>query len=287
MMKKLQFNLTVEEGKNLISRSVVSHPAFKKALVQGKILFKGGTTVSKISEIIIDEPLRISGRITTRGTTGGQGLSQAPHTVLLENKQWTNIDGQLLEISRKLGPQDLVICGANALDCEGHAALMAGSPGGGNVGSAISAWYTEGVRCLVTAGIEKLIPGNLQKIANKTGRKQVDLAWGMAVGLILLPGKVINEIEAVKILADVDCYSLGAGGLGQAQGGVVLEVVGTDKEIKVVREIVEDVKDDENTVSGAPQSLKECYRGVPGCSRHLACGYREGVLAEDENNAKD
>lgn len=33
-----------------------------------KILLKGGTTVSRIAEIALGIPLRISGRITARGT---------------------------------------------------------------------------------------------------------------------------------------------------------------------------------------------------------------------------
>ena len=67
-MEHIQFTLTVEEGKALLARGVMQHPRFIEAQQTGKILLKGGTTVSRVAELAIGTPLRISGRITSRGT---------------------------------------------------------------------------------------------------------------------------------------------------------------------------------------------------------------------------
>ena len=65
---KVQFTLTVAEGKRLIARGIASLPEVRKAMAEGLILLKGGTTVSALSEELCGMPLRISGRITPRGT---------------------------------------------------------------------------------------------------------------------------------------------------------------------------------------------------------------------------
>jgi hypothetical protein len=63
---KVQIALTVNESKRLIAKAVVSLPEIKNALEKGKILLKGGTTVSVIAEELVGIPLRICGRISKR-----------------------------------------------------------------------------------------------------------------------------------------------------------------------------------------------------------------------------
>lgn len=59
-MDKIQVTLTVEEGKEIIALGILNHPLLKSALEKGKVLFKGGTTVLKISKKLVDMPFRIS-----------------------------------------------------------------------------------------------------------------------------------------------------------------------------------------------------------------------------------
>lgn len=186
-MNVLQFTLTVEEGKELITRGILKHPLFLQSRKKGSILLKRGTTVSRTAEKITGKPLRICGRITARGTVSSGEVCMAPHSILINGDEIKNIDDSISEVSVKLGSDDLVICRANAIDCQGRAALMAGNPGGGNVGSAINSWFVEGTKVIVAAGLEKLISGDLSVIVNRTGRKITEISWGMSVWLILLP----------------------------------------------------------------------------------------------------
>lgn len=271
--KRIQFTLTVEQAKELIVIAVSKHSVFKQAVKAGKILFKGGTTVSRLTELLYDYPLRISGRITARGTTAAAKKSNLPHSILVEKGNIVSIDPEILTISQTLGPDDLVICGANAIDARGQAALMAGSSGGGKAGRSIVYWRNRNVNCLITAGLEKLIPGNLRQLTDQINRENIDLAWGMAVGLILLPGHLITELEAVKLLAEVNCYAIGAGGIGSAAGSSVLEGYGDKKEIDKLINILKNLKSHSNQPAGLPDSLVECRPGSPDCADHLSCGY--------------
>ncbi|MFQ6074799.1 MAG: hypothetical protein ACE5Z5_01510 [Candidatus Bathyarchaeia archaeon] len=64
---KAQVTLTVPESKLLIAKAIASLPEVQNAVKEGRVLLKGGTTVSALSEILAKTPLRISGRVTHDG----------------------------------------------------------------------------------------------------------------------------------------------------------------------------------------------------------------------------
>ena len=277
-MDRIQISLTVEEGKELITLGILEHPKFLNSLEKGRILFKGGTTVSKITEKLLNVPLRISGRITSRGTVSGNKILNTPHSILLYKGEWENIDETISDKVHGFSEDDLIVCGANAFDYKGRAALMAGSPGGGNVGKSISSWYSEGASILIPVGTEKMIPGDLDEVVKKSTRTGKSLSWGMAVGLIPIYGEIFTEVEAIKTLADVDCFVIASGGLGDAQASVTLEILGSREEISRISHILKDIKTKKNNISGDIDSLDECSPICDNCSRHLSCGYKRKVL---------
>ncbi|SKC70286.1 AroM family protein [Maledivibacter halophilus] len=279
---KIQFTLLVEESKQLIALGTMKHPKLKGAYEKGKIVLKGGTTVSRISEFMLNTPLRICGRITQRGTVSSLSDSRKPHTILVENGKWRNIDEEVAEVMKELSSDDLIVCGANAFDSNGKAALMAGSPGGGNIGQSLSSWYTEGIPVLIPVGIEKMIPGNLDEIINRSGRKGKDVSTGMAVGLFPISGELIREIEAIKYLANVECQAVGSGGLNEANGSVTLEVWGRDEEVNKILEAVMEIKNERKYISGTRESLVECEAPCKSCKNHIGCGYKSGLLKEEK-----
>lgn len=278
-MKTLQVTLTVEEGKEVIALGLLKHPIFVNVEKRGKILFKGGTTVSKVTEKLIGVPLKISGRITQRGTVSNKDVVEGPHSIIYSKGNWTNVDDNIVEMVQGFSKNDLIICGANAIDYKGNAAIMAGSPGGGNVGSSLSCWYTEGAKVIIPTGVEKMIPGDLDEIINKTGRTGKSIAWGMSVGLMPLKGELFTEVEAIKQLANVDCFAIGAGGLGDAQGSITLEIWSPDnKEFDKIVEILKKIKLGNNEISGIEDSLIECEAICDNCIKHIGCGYKSRLL---------
>jgi hypothetical protein len=268
---KAQLTISVNAAKWLIAKAIVRMPEVQEAFQNGKILLKGGTTVSCIAEELLGIKLRISGRITKRGTVASFQSIESPHSVLIEKGKWENIDESFFEKVLELGPKDVVIIGANAIDAYGNAAMMAGSPGGGNPGKAIAAMAAEGVKVIIAAGLEKLIPGRISDIINEVGRKTCDFAMGMAVGLIPLYGHVVTEIEALKIISDVKVTVIGRGGIDGAEGSTTILIEGAENSLKaIIKEVVDASK---RHVSGQEESLKECAPGSPGCAYHLSCFY--------------
>lgn len=277
-MKKIQISLLTEESKELISRGVLLHPKFIKAYENNKVLLKGGTTVSRISEKLVGKPLRICGRVTERGTVSSYKILNEFHSIILQNKSYKNIDNNFVDEVGKLGPNDLIVCSANIIDNNGNAALMAGSEGGGKVGLSLGAWYSEGIDVLIPVGMEKMVKGNVNDIIKKTGRKNKDFSYGMSVGLFPIIGEIITEIEAIKLIGNFDVFPIGCGGLGKASGSITLEVHGEESEVDNFVEIIKNIKSPKCRISGNEESLKECSFPSENCSNHIGCSYKSGEL---------
>ncbi|MCD6363539.1 MAG: hypothetical protein J7M13_06040, partial [Synergistetes bacterium] len=63
-----------------------------------------------------------------------RGRSEASHTIMIENGRVIGIDEELCSIVDTLGPKDVFIISPNIVDMDGNAAIMAGSPLGGEPG---------------------------------------------------------------------------------------------------------------------------------------------------------
>ena len=274
---KAIITLTVPEGKRLIAKAVVRMPEVVRARERGRILLKGGTTVSAVAEELVGTPMRISGRITPTGLRSARDLCGAPHCMLVEGLEWRNVDGELPQVVAGLGEGDAIIVGANVIDAHGGAALLAGAPLGAGPGGVISGFMAEGVPIIVAAGLEKLIPGSVSDAVRAAGRKGVARSMGMAVGLMPLFGRVVTELEAVRLLAPVDCQVIARGGIQGAEGGVVLAVSGEPADVDAVFRLALELKG--ATTSGAADSLVECEGPCARCKLHKGCIYRSPKLA--------
>jgi hypothetical protein len=269
---RAQLTITVDSGKWLIARAILRLPEVIEASKTGKIVLKGGTTVSCVAEELLGMKLRISGRVTERGTVGSFENGSSPHSVLVQQGKWQSIDDRFLDTVLALGPRDVVIIGANAIDREGNAAMMAASPGGGSVGPAVAALTTEGAHIIIAAGLEKLIPGRISELVGQVGRKSCDFSMGAAVGLIPLHGRTVTEIEAIETLGSLSrVMVIGRGGIGRAEGSTTLLIEGSEDSLENV--INEVARVQEKHLSGDETSLKECTPGSPGCKSHCACVY--------------
>lgn len=264
-----QITLTVEESKRLIAEGVKNHPYVNKVLKKGSILFKGGSTVCKVSEIITKQKLELCGIITCRGTVINMGMDYSmPHISLYENYKLKNIDSIFMETALKMTDKDLVICGANAIDNHGNAAMMVGNLSGGDTSYALNTWYGEGVPILIPVGYEKLVPNNINEIIKKTGRKKKSYSLGMSVGLVPLIGEIITEVEAISYISGLESYVIGSGGLGTAKGSLTLDVVGEKSLVKDFVEYIMSLKSDE---SDSNDDYTECEAICKFCIEHIGC----------------
>ena len=180
--------------------------------------------------------------------------TEQAYGILIENGQIRGIDAEVDTLMPDMGPGDVVIAGANLFDVHGAAAILAGSPGGFRWGRATAAMISEGADVIIPVGLEKLIPGSVNE-AMKTARRQgIRYHDGMACGLFPLVGDIVTEIEAVKLLADVEPCVIGRGGIQGAEGGTLFQVSGPEAEVERLREIVSLCKNQK--IGGDPASLQ-------------------------------
>lgn len=274
MDRRIQLTLTVAEGKKLIGKGIAALPEVKEALQNGQILFKGGTTVSAVAEELAGIPLKISGRISPRGTRGSLHREIQGHCLLLTKGQAQLADGKLPALVETLKPTDVVIIGANAIDSEGYAAMCMGAPRGGPPGEVIIGLLGNGAKVIIAVGLEKLIPGRIKEAVMATGRNAIDQSQGMAVTLVPLVGQVFTEREAIQALAEVICTVIAKGGIDGAEGATTMVIAGEFSEVVKIAQVVNEIKG--CTTSGIAQTLSECEPSGPGCGQHKGCIYRSG-----------
>ncbi|MHB1406075.1 MAG: hypothetical protein ACYCV0_10860, partial [Desulfitobacteriaceae bacterium] len=205
MQTRIQVTLTVSEGKRLIAKGIAALPEVQSAIDGGKILLKGGTTVSAVSEEMVGQPLKISGRISPSGARTCRDSTLKGHIALLTNGGFEIVDDSLKDVVPTLGRNDVVIIGANILDLDGNAAMCVGGALGGPAGEVLTGIQGSGAKIIIAVGLEKLIPGRVSDAVMAAGRNTMNQAQGMAFGLVPLIGKVITEKEALSYLADVSC----------------------------------------------------------------------------------
>jgi hypothetical protein len=149
--------------------------------------------------------------------------------------------GELLEL---MSSDDVYVKGANALDPQWNVGVLFASPagGGGTIGRVMAARRKRKFHLLLPVGLEKLIPVSIKEAARKAGFMKVDRAMGMPCGLIPVPGRKIDEVDAVRILSGAQATPIAAGGLGAAQGATVLAIHGTPQQVNRAMDAIEKVK---------------------------------------------
>jgi len=276
---RIQITLTSPEGKRIIAKGIKACTKVQQVRRRGKIILKGGTTVSAVAEELCGKPMKISGMITPKGTLTSKFRHEIefPHGLILKGQQIIPLDSREAweKESPTFTPQDLVITGANAFDSYGHAVIMAGSYAGGSTLPSFHSMLIEGIPFLISVGLEKLVPGNLWDVISFAGRKKVDFSYGMSVGLVPIFGEIFTEVQALETLAGVKAVVIGKGGVHGAEGSITLLVEGAKKEVLKIDEIYQKVKG--AGLSGVSRNLIPCSRGSLSCKNHLGCLYKRGL----------
>jgi len=268
---RYSFVLNVAECKMLIAKGLANIPEVKQALAGGRILIKGGTTGSAVSEALGGPLLNVSGRITPTGLRAAarSPVPGIPWLLLRKGKAVPLHEPEaVISLAGEMGSGDLAITGANLIDREGRAAIMIGAPLGGGRSWVLNLLAAEGVRIFIAAGLEKLCASVPEAVA-VTGRQTMDGSQGMAVGLLRLTGSLFTELEAISALAPVKAYVIGRGGIQGAEGGTTFLVEGAESDLNAFLTEIAEIKGAET--SGTPESLVSCEDGGGHCRDHLGC----------------
>ena len=239
-----QVVLVVSESKRLIARAVVQMPIVQHALQDGVVIIAKGTTNTYVAEEITGQTIPhgayIYGR--TYPAKGGKVLPDAEslsEVVFVKGERQHDLP--LEEAVKKLGPGDIVIKGANALDYANQTAgVLIGSSTGGTSGKIMPYVVARKAHLVIPVGLEKQTASPVIDTANKM-REPVD-SLNDIPSMFLLTGHIVTEIEALQLLSGASAFQVAAGGIGGAEGAVRLIVRGTRSQVDKALRVVEDVQ---------------------------------------------
>ena len=252
--------LTPTESKKLIAKSILQLKEFQDALEKGIVaLHPSSSTIFLYEKILGHRPkgVWVCGVLAQKGLCGSKEAQEmisargpGIHDPAKSRQAWFFKKGILQEqtalgdILEQMTAGDVYVKGSNAVDPQGNVGVLYANPagGGGTIGKVIAAYRKKNFHLLLPIGLEKLIPVSIAEAAKKAAFKKVDKAMGMPCGLIPVPGRKIDEVDALKMLSGAHATPIAAGGLGGAEGSIVLALEGSEKEVLKGLEAIQEVK---------------------------------------------
>lgn len=259
---RAQVVLTPAESKSLIAKAVARMDVVKRALSRGTVVIHpSSSTFFIVKEITGDEPRTdywVLGLVLPQGLCREAG-AQLKHPPLNQGQgskfssdmfpfKWVIKGGKLLtgiplgKILDEISPEDVYIRGCNALDIKGNAGVLFGHAGGGTIGRVMAVQKQKGFSVILPVGLEKLIPVTIAQAAKAARRTDFEYGMGMPCGLFPVRGTVVTELQAIEILSGAKAVPNAAGGLGGAEGTIVLAIEGDKKQVTKAIEYVEQSK---------------------------------------------
>jgi hypothetical protein len=256
---KAVFTLIPSESRRLLAKATVALPEVQVAKEKAYIILCGGVTNGFIAQELLGietEPQRCTAGISTN-----RMLCVTPeeerHVLPMVIYKGEPVDKTMQEAFEDFHIETVVVKGGNAIDPEGNVGVITSGFDGGTVAATIGTVTSTGLQYIFPIGLEKMVP-SVRDAVQYVGAKTFDYSLGANFGMYCLSkGKLITEIEALNILANVEAKHIASGGVGGSEGAVILVAWGEDDDVKKAIEIVESVKG-EPPVKGLPGNCETC-----------------------------
>lgn len=245
-------------SRRLIAKATVALPEVKAAWKKGYIIIARGITSAYVSEELFNikvEPKthQTFGLVVNSATNGNTAPPPCTMHVVRDGKVVENADSGV-EI-KNFGPNDVFIKGANAVDHEGNAGIMASSLKGGTWGMFTPYVTVRNSNLIITVGLEKLVP-SVMEASNHSGVYYYKWSLGLPAKLVpAITGKVVTEIQALGVLCGVKAYHICSGGVGGSEGAVTLSVEGSEANVKKALDLVNSIKHEPPVTCGTQYSV--------------------------------
>ena len=237
--------LTVSQSKRLIAKGVAAHPAVQRARRQGWLVIATGTTDGYVVEEILGHPIDryayVTGHVVPAGFDSSTRLAEKnlPDVVLHNGQPVTGMTR--FEAARQLGPGDVFIKGANALNYEKRVAgVCIGDRNGGTVGGTLGPIIGRRATLIIPVGLEKLVAHDILETARLLGQGEEEA--NRVYPLFPITGEIITEIEALAILCGVRARHVGSGGIFGAEGAVRLLLQGEPERVEAALQLIQEVQ---------------------------------------------
>ena len=159
------------------------------------------------------------------------GRMYAFDLIFRKGKLLPHAESALGPILDEMTSEDLYIKSVNAIDPAGKAGvLLAARSTGGSIGMVLQAQKKNKFKMIIPVGLEKKIPIPLSQALAAAAKTQ--RAQGIPCGLWQLRGKILTEIEAFRLLCDVEAIPISSGGVCGAEGAIVWVLTGEEKNVE-------------------------------------------------------
>ena len=257
---KAAFTLTPPESRRLLAKAVVAMPEVQEALKNAYVILPGSTANAFVVQELLGRdvaPASFTAGIVCHRllcvTDAGDRDANIP-TILYKGEV---VNKTLPEALQDFCCQTVIIKGANAIDPEGNVGVITSGFDGGTVSAIIGTVTSQGLKIVVPVGLEKLV-ASVRASAAATGAKTLDYSMGADFGMYCLPNTLpVTEIEAFRILFDVEAVHVASGGIGDTQGAVVMIIQGEEEKVKQAIALVESIKGEE-TVQPLKGNCADC-----------------------------
>jgi hypothetical protein len=235
--------LTPAESKRLLAKTVASLPEITSAYAHGRLAISTSSTCSFVLEELTGEkvaPFCYSvGFIADGLLTSSQKDDREVARFFVKGERVTQ---DAIPFYDSFEKGDAVVKGANAVDAKGNAGILSSNNQSGTIGAIQSFIISRGLPVIMPVGLEKSVPCVIEAAV---GWGQLSLSRSMGLACYLFPmsqALVITEIQALGLIAGVRGRLVAGGGIGGAEGSVVLLLEGYKENIDKAWEAVESVK---------------------------------------------
>jgi len=259
--------LTSEESKRLIAKAIVEMDVIKNAKKDGIIGLAHCSTCGFIVEELTGRKLDnimsyCSGYISGKGSCAVYSKEKTNILVLNRGKEiWLHhTEGNILNFIEQMDNDDVIIKSGNIMDPSGQVGTLVGHPSGGEAGNYLPYILSKGINLIVPMLISKSSPLPLYEVIKTLGTSKirVDRSHGIVCGMIPLPGLVVTEIDALKILCNAAAIPIAVNGVGSGRGSVTLLLEGDGSAIDAAWNTVNGIKG-EPPLEEFPPHCDQCH----------------------------
>lgn len=250
-----QVTLTPNESKRLIAKALIKTKIFNSAFKNGKIVIHPSSTtyfILKELNIKLPDDIWVCGIITPDGafreekSINKSSTSKGPYGFI---HSWVLQKGvlqkkkSLKDILEDMGPGDIYIKGANALDFNKVPAVLIGNKYCGTISRVIYYSKKKNFKIIVPIGLEKIIPCSVSEASREAKIRKINFSMGMPCSLLAIRNAyVITEIEAINILSEAHAIPIASGGLCGAEGAITIIIKGNNNQINSINTCIDGIK---------------------------------------------
>ena len=264
---KTLFTLTPAESKRLIAKAVVQMEEVREALSEAYLLVGDGASMGYISEELTGDG-HIPFACNTMGLSTNRVLCVSNPATRefypgVYRKGEPVADMTYMEALTDYHPKTVVIKGANAVDTDGMVGVFIGGFTVGMVTEVLGPVISKGLTMITPVGLETLVPSVREAAKALGGGDTIDISIGTNGGMICLSHtKIVTEIQALKILFDLDAHMVCGGGIGGNEGAVTLVAEGEETNVKEAVDFIVSKIKGEPRVKGNKGLCEDCrYTG--------------------------